>query len=115
MKTYVLSKLTMSDDHEQESTIFVGKKYEILHYICHQNPSILAILQGVEEMSQDEWFNELKIQFSEQADSDYSSTTRLIGNATNTIRIDIESDKLQIVNYVDGVTTVYNITPEQTN
>lgn len=115
MKTYVLSKLTMSDDHEQESTIFVGKKHEILHYTCHQNPAILAILQGVEEMSQDEWFNELKIQFSEQADSDYSSTTRLIGDATNTIRIDIESDKLQIVNYVDGVTTVYNITPEQTH
>ena len=105
----------MSDDYEQESTIFVGKKYEILHYICNQNPAILAILQDVDEMSQDEWFNELQIQYSEQADSDYSSTTRLIGDATNTIRIDIESDKLQIVNYVDGVTTVYNITPEQTH
>ena len=111
MKTYVLSKL----EADHISFIFVGNKHETLHYMCHQNPAILTILQGVEKLSQDEWFNELKTEFSEQADADYSSQTVEINGVVNVLTIDNELDRVQLITENNNKATIYMLEPEQTN
>ena len=111
MKTYVLSKL----EADHISFIFVGNKHETLHYMCHQNPAILAILQGVENLSQDEWFKELKTQFSEEADANYSSKAVEANGVFNVVNIDNELDNIQLITEKDDIATIYMLEPEQTN